>query len=69
MTRVNREVEKKCGLADCQKLFIPKVPWQLCCSLEHAKRLRYLRRKHRIMLALEAQERLEASAEGAASLP
>jgi len=51
---------KKCALGECGIEFTPLVYWQICCSKEHAKKLRYLRRQHRIKEALEVVDASEA---------
>lgn len=51
---------KKCALAECGIEFTPLVYWQICCSKDHAKRLRYLRRQHRIKEALEVVDASES---------
>lgn len=58
---------KKCALPECGIEFTPLVYWQICCSKDHAKRLRYLRRQHRIKEALEVAEASEG-AEGVTGL-
>ena len=58
--RIAKKLEdKKCALGECGITFTPLVYWQICCSKEHAKKLRYLRRQHRIKEALEVAEASE----------
>jgi len=52
---------KKCALPECGIEFTPLVYWQICCSKDHAKRLRYLRRQHRIKEALEVVDASEGA--------
>lgn len=60
--RIAKKLEdKKCALGECGVTFTPLVYWQICCSKEHAKKLRYLRRQHRIKEALEVAEASEGA--------
>jgi hypothetical protein len=47
-----------CQLPDCSISFIPTRPWQLCCSKDHGRKLRYLRRKEK-QAKLLAESRLD----------
>lgn len=50
---------KKCALSEfgeCDNQFVPTVYWQKCCTKEHGRRLRWLRRKARITKALNKME-------------
>jgi len=38
---------KICKLPGCNASFVPKREWQKCCSVEHGRKLRYLRRKEK----------------------
>jgi hypothetical protein len=37
-----------CELPECHVSYVPNRPWQKCCSKEHGRKLRYLRRKMRL---------------------
>lgn len=56
---VERDGMITCALEEyreCSARFKPVVYWQLCCSKEHSRRRRWLKRKHRIKVALAAIE-------------
>lgn len=55
---------RKCALGECGIEFTPSVYWQICCTKEHARRLRYLRRMTRIREALEVAEASEGGMAG-----
>lgn len=40
-----------CALLECNRPFNPKRSWQVCCCKEHGRRLRYVRRRDRLMVA------------------
>ena len=68
MSRPAKKLDvKKCALGECGVEFTPLVYWQICCSKDHAKRLRYLRRQHRIREALEVADASEG-AEGVSGM-
>lgn len=41
-TQIREKVYSRCELEFCRKKFRKKVPWQRCCSAEHAEKLRIL---------------------------
>jgi len=45
MLTINARV---CALKGCGLVFKPKRSWQVCCSKEHSRKMRYLRRKERL---------------------
>lgn len=49
----------RCALPSCGAPFIKRVYWQVCCSVQHGRQLRYVRRKARVSAALKAVERVE----------
>ena len=38
-----------CQLPECHVSYVPNRPWQKCCTIEHGRKLRYLRRKARLV--------------------
>ena len=49
MLTINARV---CALKGCGLVFKPKRSWQVCCSKEHSRKMRYLRRKERVEKAM-----------------
>ena len=50
MLTINARV---CALKGCGLVFKPKRSWQVCCSKEHSRKMRYLRRKERVEKAMK----------------
>ena len=46
--RIGVFMAKLCKLPGCNVSFVPKRAWQKCCSVEHGRKLRYLRRKEKL---------------------
>lgn len=44
-------VTRICELSTCRASFVPKRYWQKTCCKEHSRRLRYVRRRDRLMVA------------------